>query len=192
PLLPSCEGSSLPAPIDTPPASRAPLLQASMMPGPTPVMTAYPARASPAAVVSAAAYIGSPGFVRADPNIDTASPTSAKASKPATNSDVIRWIRHGSVWMNAASWRPSSRSSSVGRWRGSLASDIAPERYRTTPGPRSPEGVRTAVPAGRMRGMDALTAKVTRDAEPAPDPEDSTTAPSRAAAAGRAFRASDR
>ena len=114
-------GSSMPAPIDMPPASRAPLLQASMIPGPPPVMTAYPARANSAAVASAAAYIGSSGFVRAEPNIDTASPTSANASKPATNSDVMRWIRHGSVWMNAASWRPSSRSSSVGRWRGSMA-----------------------------------------------------------------------
>src|SRR4249919_4303421 len=182
----------MPAPIEVPPASRAPLLQASMIPGPPPVMTAYPARANSAAVASAAAYIGSPGFVRADPNIDTANPTSAKASNPATNSDVIRWIRHGSVWMNAASWRPSSRSSSVGRWPGSIASDIALERYRTTPGGRSAKGVRTAVPEGRMGGMDALTAKVTRDAEPAPDPEDSTTAPARAAAAGRALRASDR
>ena len=90
----------MPAPIDMPPASRAPLLHASMIPGPPPVMTAYPARANPAPVASAAAYIGSPGFVRADPNIDTASPTSANASNPATNSDVIRWIRQGSVWMN--------------------------------------------------------------------------------------------
>src|SRR6476659_3837934 len=54
----------MPAPIDMPPASWAPLLQASMIPGPPPVMTAYPARANSAPVASAAAYIGSSGFVR--------------------------------------------------------------------------------------------------------------------------------
>src|SRR4029079_4225058 len=132
------------------------------------------------------------GLVRAEPNIETASPTSASASKPATNSEVIRWIRHGSVWTKLASWRPSSRSSSVGRWRAGTSSNMAPERYRTAPRRPRPTGVRKAASDGRMAGLDALTAKVTRDAEPAPDPEDSTTAPSRAAAAGRALRAPHR
>ncbi len=42
-------------PMETPPASRAPRLAASMMPGPPPVMTAKPAFDSSAAVSCAAA-----------------------------------------------------------------------------------------------------------------------------------------
>ena len=43
----SCSiGSTMLQPSDSPPASRAPRLAASMMPGPPPVMTANPARAS--------------------------------------------------------------------------------------------------------------------------------------------------
>src|SRR3954467_12876852 len=45
-------------PMDSPPASRAPRLAASMMPGPPPVMTAKPASASRRPVSRAAADIG--------------------------------------------------------------------------------------------------------------------------------------
>src|SRR5437868_13441982 len=48
-------GSSMPSPTETPPASLVPLLTASIMPGPPPVMTANPARASAPPSCSAAA-----------------------------------------------------------------------------------------------------------------------------------------
>ena len=44
-----------PSPTETPPASAAPLLAASMIPGPPPVITAFPASASRAPICSAAA-----------------------------------------------------------------------------------------------------------------------------------------
>ncbi len=75
-----------------------------MMPGPPPVITAKPASAKqPRAVSRAAAYMGSSGGVRAEPNTVTAGPTSASASKPSTNSPVMRRIRHGSVCRKLAS-----------------------------------------------------------------------------------------
>ena len=39
-FMPCSKGSSMPSPTDTPPASQAPWLAASMTPGPPPVMTA--------------------------------------------------------------------------------------------------------------------------------------------------------
>ena len=54
-LRPVSNGSSMPSPTDTPPASAAPLLAASIVPGPPPVITAYPARTSSAASRSAVA-----------------------------------------------------------------------------------------------------------------------------------------
>ena len=90
-------------PIETPPASDAPMLAASMMPGPPPVMTPKPSATSSRAVSRAAAYAGSSAGVRADPNTATATPTSASWSKPSTNSPVMRRIRHGSVCRKVAS-----------------------------------------------------------------------------------------
>ena len=94
-----------------------------MMPGPPPVMIAKPARASRRAVATATPYIGSLRGVRAEPKIVTAGPTSASASKPATNSPWMRRTRHGSVWVKSAArcgcgfWAGLTRScsSSVGR-----------------------------------------------------------------------------
>jgi hypothetical protein len=89
-------------PTDRPPASRQPWLAAAMMPGPPPVVTAKPARASRRPRSRAAWYIGSASGVRAEPKTLTAAPTSARASKPWTYSPMIRSTRHGSPWVNAA------------------------------------------------------------------------------------------
>ena len=61
----------------------------------------------------AAAYIGSSGWVRAEPNTLTAGPSSASAPKPSTNSAWIRRTRHGSVCTQSAGPRESSRRWSV-------------------------------------------------------------------------------
>jgi hypothetical protein len=51
--LSSCSnGSSMPRPTESPPASDAPRLAASIAPGPPPVMTAYPAWASAAPIAT--------------------------------------------------------------------------------------------------------------------------------------------
>ena len=52
-LDPCSNGSSMLHPMDIPPPSSAPRLAASMMPGPPPVMTGIPARASRFAVSTA-------------------------------------------------------------------------------------------------------------------------------------------
>src|ERR1700686_2034700 len=98
-------------PTDSPPPSRAPLLAASMVPGPPPVMTAKPRRASSAASARAASYIGSGGRTRAEPKKVTAGPSVASASKPATNSAWMRSTRQGSLSRNSGA--PSGRSSSL-------------------------------------------------------------------------------
>ena len=103
-------------PIESPPASLAPLFAASIMPGPPPVMMANPALASLAASWMPAAYIGSPGRTRAEPKNVTAAPTLASVSKPATNSPWMRSTRHVSVCVKSASVVAglcSRRSSSV-------------------------------------------------------------------------------
>ena len=51
-----------------PPASKAPLLAASMMPGPPPVIVAMPFFAISPPTCRAPAYIASSGAVLADPN----------------------------------------------------------------------------------------------------------------------------
>ena len=85
------------SPIEGAPASRAPRLAASMIPGPPPVMIAKPASPSIRAVARAAAYSGSCAGVRAEPKIDTAAPTCASASKPVRSSSEMRSIRAASV-----------------------------------------------------------------------------------------------
>src|SRR6266480_2394125 len=110
-LRPCSNGSSMLRPTERPRPSRAPRLAASIVPGPPPVMMAKPRRASSAARVRAASYIGSGGRTRADPKKVTAGPTVASASKPATNSAWIRNTRQGSLSRNSGA--PSGRSSSL-------------------------------------------------------------------------------
>ena len=112
-LSPCSKGSSMPSPTDSPPASLAPLLAASMIPGPPPVMTAQPARASAPPSCSAMAYSGRSRAVRALPNTLTARGISASWPKPSTNSDWIRMTRHGSVCTQSDGPRPSSSRWSV-------------------------------------------------------------------------------
>ncbi len=119
-FTPCSIGNSILAPIETPPASDAPRLAASMMPGPPPVIVPSPAFASRLPTSRAALYIGWLGATRADPKIVTAGPTSARASKPATNSPMIRKTRQVSLCVKAAarsrsSWSHAKRRlSSVG------------------------------------------------------------------------------
>ena len=82
----------------------APLLAASMMPGPAPVMMSKPASASSRAVSCAAWYIGSSGPVRAEPKNATPFSTVASMSNPSMNSPMMRITRHGSVCVKS-SWR---------------------------------------------------------------------------------------
>src|SRR5512145_3431126 len=115
--MPASKGSSMPSPTEMPPFSRAPLLAASMIPGPPPVTTAKPACARAQPSSSARAYIGSSGVVRAEPKTEIAGPSSARAPKPSTNSDWIRMTRHGSVCTQSLGPRESrSRWSVVLRW----------------------------------------------------------------------------
>ena len=58
-------------PIEQLSPSWAPLLPASMIPGPPPVIMPNPAFAKRRAVSTAACYVGSSGLVRADPKIAT-------------------------------------------------------------------------------------------------------------------------
>ena len=83
-------------PIDGTPASRAPRLAASMIPGPPPVMIAKPASPSGRAAARARSYSGWSGGVRAEPKIETALPTCASAAKPVRSSSSIRPIRSAS------------------------------------------------------------------------------------------------
>src|ERR671914_428270 len=85
PLRACSNGSSMPSPIDSAPASRAPRLAASITPGPPPVMTAIPSSPIMRAVSRARAYSGSSGGVRAEPKKDAAAPTCASARKPSSS-----------------------------------------------------------------------------------------------------------
>src|SRR2546428_8547194 len=127
-LRPCSKGSSMLRPTDRPRPSRAPRLAASMVPGPPPVITAKPRRASSAARARAASYIGAGGRTRADPKKVTAGPTVASASKPATNSAWIRSTRQGSLSRNSGA--PSGRSSSLRSsiWRSTPRRPIPPVR----------------------------------------------------------------
>src|SRR6516164_523398 len=125
----------MPRPTDIPRALAAPLLAASMIPGPPPVITAYPARASPAVIRVARSYCGVPAWAREEPNTDTALPSSASRPNPSTNSAWIRSTRHGSVCTQSLGPRRSSRRWSVvvlgiarprsmaGPWRRTLRRD---------------------------------------------------------------------
>lgn len=89
-------------------ASRAPLLAASMAPGPPPVITAKPASTSARPIRTPASYSGVPAGVRAEPKTLIALGSSASAPKPSTNSDWMRMTRHGSVWTHSESPAVSS------------------------------------------------------------------------------------
>ena len=134
------KGSSMLQPIDMPPASRAPLLAASMIPGPPPVMIAKPARACRRATSSAMRYCGSSGATRAEPKTVTALSRDARRSKPSTNSATIRMTRHGSVWVNSAlggrgrKLRSCSSSVTRGMSTSRMASSSA-GRWRDRAGP---------------------------------------------------------
>ena len=96
-----------------PPASFAPLFVAAITPGPPPVMTAKPARASAAPRRSPSAQSGWSSGVRAEPNTLTAGPSSASAPKPSTNSDWMRSTRQGSECTQSVGPRLSSSRWSV-------------------------------------------------------------------------------
>ena len=134
-------------PMERPPAIRAPLFAASMMPGPAPVMIAKPASASSRAVSCAASYCGSLGSVRAEPKMVTPLVTAARLSNPSMNSPIMRITRQGSVRVKSAAslgaWR--SFSSSVTGLRKlrieSSITRVAPEARAAV---RSDGGVRPA------------------------------------------------
>src|SRR5260370_15102678 len=131
-LRPCSKGSSMLSPTESPRPSRAPMLAASIVPGPPPVMMAKPRRASSAASARAASYIGSGGRTRAEPKKVTAGPSVASASKPATNSAWIRSTRQGSLSRNSGA--PSGRSN---RLRSSICRSTP--RRTIPPVRRSPD-----------------------------------------------------
>src|SRR5256885_4836608 len=91
------KGSSMLQPTEQFPPSCAPLFAASIIPGPPPVIIPNPALDKRCAVSTAALYDGSSPFVLADPKMATDGGICARASKPSTNSLIIRKTRHGSV-----------------------------------------------------------------------------------------------
>ena len=104
------------SPIDGTPASRAPRLPASMIPGPPPVMIEKPSRPSARATSTAARYIGSSAAVRAEPKMETALPMWARRWKPSCSSSSMRRSRTASSsWETIAGVSASSSSSSADR-----------------------------------------------------------------------------
>src|SRR5215213_9734823 len=120
------------SPIDCACESLAPLLAASMMPGPPPVMIAKPSLPSSRAVSSARRYSGSSRGVRAEPKIETAAPTCPSASKPMFTSSRIRSSRSVSLSVDATSSCSAAMisSSRVRGWRGSASAIRRLERER--------------------------------------------------------------
>src|SRR6188472_2987428 len=110
---PLSKGSSMPRPTLIPPASLAPLLTASIVPGPPPVITAKPAAVSFRPTSSPIAYVVSSGLVRAEPKHAIAGPSSASAPNPSMNSAWMRSTRHGSVCTQSVGPRESSSRRSV-------------------------------------------------------------------------------
>lgn len=80
-----------------------------MIPGPPPVMIAFPFSASRRAISRASSYAWVPAPRRAEPKIETAGPTSASDPKPSTNSAWMRITRHGSSWTQFEGPRDSRR-----------------------------------------------------------------------------------
>src|SRR5699024_10802925 len=125
-------GNSIPSPMDNAPDSEAPLLTASIVPGPPPVIAANPCAPSAAPSLRPVSYSVLSRGVRAEPNTVTARGTSANALNPSTNSDWIRNTRHGSVCTQSVGPRESSS-----RW--SVVSSLA-LFLRNTTGPRRRSG----------------------------------------------------
>src|SRR5579862_4181045 len=158
-FAPCSNGNSMLHPTECPPPSRHPLLAASMMPGPAPVMIENPERASSFAVSSAARYCGSSGPVLAEPKTDTPLSIPASVSNPSINSLMILSTRQGSVRVKStcgpATWRSFSSSVIGGRSRiDSSTTRTAPERRLASrscdggvrPASRWPSSVRSRTP----------------------------------------------
>src|SRR5688500_1315389 len=95
-------------PTARPPPSNAPLLVASMMPGPPPLTTEKPASESRRAVSSASFQYSVPGFTRALPNTETAGWIPTRRSVASTNSAIMpntrQASRAGTSWAISASF----------------------------------------------------------------------------------------
>src|SRR5881394_1289284 len=98
-------------PTESPPASAAPRLAASIKPGPPPVMTVNPSCARQAAVSRQSSYQRWSSGTRAEPKIETPSSMSRSASKPRSTSAWIRSRRTSS----SASTSPGTRSNRSSR-----------------------------------------------------------------------------
>ena len=84
--------------METPLASTAPLLAASIMPGPPPEMMPKPASLSPLAMATVSAYSCWSGFTRAEPKMEMQFlSTLFRASKAVTISAMMRNVRQDSV-----------------------------------------------------------------------------------------------
>ena len=136
------------SPIDSAPASRAPWLAASMIPGPPPVMIANPASPSCRAVSRASTQAGSSSGRRAEPNSDTPLVTPDSARNPVSSSCSISSSRSASLRSEAtvAVSAPSSSSSKV---RGSRPSALViPARLEGDPAPEDRAGLGPTVHDG--------------------------------------------
>src|ERR1041384_7797765 len=95
-------------PTASPLPSNAPLLVASMRPGPPPLTTENPASESRRAVSSASFQYGVPGFTRALPNTETAGWIPTVRSVASTNSAIMpntrQASRAGTSWAISASF----------------------------------------------------------------------------------------
>ena len=76
--------------------SMAPLLAASIMPGPPPEMTAKPASDKARLSETVQSYQGEPALSLALPNIETAGRTEASFSVASTNSEIMPRMCHDS------------------------------------------------------------------------------------------------
>ena len=84
--------------METPLASTAPLLAASIMPGPPPEMMPKPASLRPLAMATVSAYSCWSGFTRAEPKMEIQFlSTLFRASKAVTISAMMRNVRQDSV-----------------------------------------------------------------------------------------------
>ena len=106
-FMPCSNGSSMPSPTEAPPASHAPLLAASIAPGPAAGDDGVARLDQRRADLSADARSrGRPAWTRAEPKTLTAGPSSASAPKPSTNS---LWIRMHAPRVACAASRSSPR-----------------------------------------------------------------------------------
>ena len=182
-LRPCSNGSSMPSPIERPPASEQPRLAASIAPGPPPVITAKPASASAAPSSRPISYSAMVAGVRAEPNTVTARGSSASMPKPSTNSAWIRSTRHGSVCTQSLGPRESSSRWSVvvSSWLYSPRSTTGPRCFSSgPPARRSPS--RCCGPT--RRGPRRSTSWRQPNEAPSPGPVPSEVAPQDVRATG--------